>query len=76
MVGLLGLFFGFSHRFIMATALAPAGDPAKPDLDVDNINQIARLLFRDYDLAFEYVGLLLLLAVVAVMVMAKRKFES
>ena len=75
-VALWSLFFGFSHRFIMATALAPAGDPAKPELDVDNVYQIARLLFRDYALAFETVGILLLLAVVAVMVMAKRKLES
>ncbi len=73
---LWGLFFGFSHKFQLATALAPAGDPAKPPLSADNIYQIARLLFRDYALAFEAVGLLLLLAVVAVMVMAKRKLES
>jgi NADH-quinone oxidoreductase subunit J len=73
---LWGLFFGFSDKFQMASALAPAGDPAKPSLSVDNIDQIARLLFRDYALAFESVGVLLLLAVVAVMVMAKRKLES
>ena len=73
---LLALFFGFSAKFNIANALAPAGDAAKPALDVDNIYQIARLLFRDYVLAFETVGVLLLLAVVAVMVMAKRKLES
>ena len=42
----------------------------------DNIRQIARVLFRDYVLAFEATGILLLVAVVAVMVMAKRKLES
>lgn len=56
-------------------ALAPAGDPAV-DLGADNIRAIARLLFRPYALAFEAVGVLLLTAVVAVMVMAKRKLES
>ena len=73
---LWGLFFGFSNKFKLASALAPAGDAAKANLDVDNVYQIARLLFRDYALAFETVGVLLLLAVVAVMVMAKRKLES
>jgi NADH-quinone oxidoreductase subunit J len=73
---LWGLFFGFSDKFKMASALAPAGDPSKADVSVDNLAQIARLLFRDYALAFESVGVLLLLAVVAVMVMAKRKLES
>jgi NADH-quinone oxidoreductase subunit J len=73
---LWGAFFGFSNRFNLASALAPVGDPSKPALDVDNVYQIARLLFRDYALAFEAVGVLLLLAVVAVMVMAKRKLES
>jgi NADH-quinone oxidoreductase subunit J len=56
-------------------ALAPAGDPSV-DLGNDNIASVARVLFRDYALAFEAVGLLLLTAVVAVMVMAKRKLES
>ena len=73
---LWSVFFGFSHKFNIASALAPAGDPGKAAVSFDNINQIARLLFRDYVLAFESVGLLLLLAVVAVMVMAKRKLES
>ena len=56
-------------------ALAPAGDLGL-DLQNDNIAAVARVLFRDYALAFEAVGLLLLTAVVAVMVMAKRKRES
>jgi NADH-quinone oxidoreductase subunit J len=56
-------------------ALAPAGDPAL-DLGEGNIAAVARVLFRDYALAFETVGVLLLTAVVAVMVMAKRKLES
>jgi NADH-quinone oxidoreductase subunit J len=56
-------------------ALAPAGDPTV-DLTNDNIASVARVLFRDYALAFEAMGLLLLTAVVAVMVMAKRKLES
>jgi NADH-quinone oxidoreductase subunit J len=59
----------------LGAALAPAGDAAK-DLAADNIREIARALFRQYALAFEAVGVLLLTAVVAVMVMAKRKLES
>jgi len=59
----------------LGAALAPAGDAAK-DLELDNIREIARALFRQYALAFEAVGVLLLTAVVAVMVMAKRKLES
>jgi NADH-quinone oxidoreductase subunit J len=59
----------------LGPALAPAGDAAK-DLAADNIREVARVLFRPYALAFEAVGVLLLTAVVAVMVMAKRKLES
>jgi NADH-quinone oxidoreductase subunit J len=71
-----GMLFGFSHGFKLASALAPAGDPAKPAVDTDNIAAVARVLFRDYALAFETTGFLLLAAVVAVMVMAKRKLEN
>lgn len=71
-----GMLFGFSNGFKLASALAPAGDAAKPAVDVDNIAAVARVLFRDYALAFETVGFLLLAAVVAVMVMAKRKLEN
>lgn len=70
------LLFGFSNFFDIAGALAPAGAAERPGVGVDNIAAVARLLFRDYALAFEAAGLLLLVAVVAVMVMAKRRLES
>jgi NADH-quinone oxidoreductase subunit J len=75
-LGLLGVLFGFSNRFRIAEALAPAASPDTPSVDVDNIAKVARLLFRDNVLSFEAAGILLLVAVVAVMVMAKRKLES
>lgn len=75
-LGLLGALFGFSNRFHIAQALAPAGAADAPSVGVDNIAGVARLLFRDNVLAFEAAGVLLLVAVVAVMVMAKRKLES
>lgn len=72
---LLAAALGALARPGLREALAPAGDPAL-DLGADNLRTVARGLFRPYALAFEAVGLLLLTAVVAVMVMAKRKLES
>jgi NADH-quinone oxidoreductase subunit J len=75
-VGLGLLLFGFSNRFQLVQALAPAGWEGAPGFGDDNIAAVARVLFRDYALAFEATGLLLLVAVVAVMVMAKRRLEN
>jgi NADH-quinone oxidoreductase subunit J len=69
------LAFGLAHGGL-DKALAPAGLAAAPGVDVDNIAQVARSLFRGGALTFEALGVLLLTAVVAVMVMAKRKLES
>jgi NADH-quinone oxidoreductase subunit J len=66
---------GLSHGGL-AQALAPAGAAAAPGLGVDNVVRLARVLFRGGALTFEAVGVLLLTAVVAVMVMAKRKLEN
>lgn len=73
---LLAVFFGFSNQFNLVAALAPAGPADAAGFGADNIAAVARILFRDYALAFEASGLLLLVAVVAVMVMAKRRLES
>jgi NADH-quinone oxidoreductase subunit J len=73
---LLGLLALAASHGGLSAALAPAGDPALPGVDVDNIARVARILFREDALVFEAVGILLLSAVVAVMVMAKRKLES
>jgi NADH-quinone oxidoreductase subunit J len=75
-LALLAVLFGFSDKFRIVAALAPAPAADLPSVGVDNIVGVARLLFRDYALAFEASGVLLLVAVVAVMVMAKRKLES
>jgi NADH-quinone oxidoreductase subunit J len=57
-------------------ALAPAAVSGAPDVGDDNVARVARVVFRDYALVFEAVGVLLLTAVVAVMVLAKRDLES
>jgi len=57
-------------------ALAPVGAASDPGVGVDNIARVARALFREGALTFEALGVLLLTAVVAVMVMAKRKLEN
>lgn len=75
-LGLVAVLFGFSNRFKLGEALAPAGAAGAPGFNNDNIAAVARVLFRDYALAFEAAGVLLLVAVVAVMVMAKRKLEN
>ena len=62
--------------FGSAAALAPEGAASAPAVDVDNVAAVARALFRGDALTFEAVGVLLLTAVVAVMVMAKRKLEN
>jgi NADH-quinone oxidoreductase subunit J len=79
--GMLGLLlfallaFALGH-VDLAKALAPAGPESAPGVGVDNIASVARSLFRQGALIFEAVGVLLLTAVVAVMVMAKRKLEN
>jgi NADH-quinone oxidoreductase subunit J len=78
--GALGLamvsaFFGFSNRFNITGALAPGAPADQASLSVDNIAALARLLYRGYLPAFELVGILLLVAVVGIMVMAKRRLD-
>jgi NADH-quinone oxidoreductase subunit J len=68
---LLASFFGYSNKFEIAKALAPAGQP----FTGDNTKALALVLFRDYLPAFELAGVLLLVAVVGILVMAKRKLE-
>lgn len=69
------LAFGLSRDGLDA-ALAPLGASQAPGVDVDNIARVARALFGAGALTFEAVGVLLLTAVVAVMVMAKRTLEN
>lgn len=72
---LAGAFFGFSNRFNLSGALAPAAAKDAVSLSVDNVAVLARMLYRDYLVAFELTGVLLLVAVVGIMVMAKRKLD-
>lgn len=74
-LALMGGFFGFSNRFNLAGSLAPAAKAEMPLLSADNFASLARVLFREYLFAFELVGVLLLVAVVGIMVMAKRKLD-
>ena len=67
--------FGFANRFKLAEALAPAAKADAAPLAVGNIEALARLLYRGYLPAFELTGILLLVAVVGIMVMAKRKLD-
>jgi NADH-quinone oxidoreductase subunit J len=72
---LISAFFGFANRFKLAEALAPAAKAGSAGLAEGNIEALARLLYRGYLPAFELTGILLLVAVVGIMVMAKRKLD-
>lgn len=74
-LGLASAFFGFSNRFNLVGALAPAAAADAAGLSVDNVKLLARMLYRDYMPAFQLTGILLLVAVVGIMVMAKRKLD-
>jgi NADH-quinone oxidoreductase subunit J len=73
-LALTGVFFGFANRFNIRDALAPAA-PSATDLSLDNVASLGRMLYRDYLFTFELTGVLLLVAVVGIMVMAKRKLD-
>jgi len=74
MVGLLaavalgGLFMGV---FVKGRALFP--EPAAKFAETDNTQKIADLLYSNYMLAFEIASLLLLVAIVGAVVMAKKR---
>jgi len=74
-LALIGAFFGFSNHFDVTHALAPAAAANATLLSVDNMASLARVLYRDYLFPFEMTGVLLLVAVVGIMVMAKRKLD-
>lgn len=74
-LALTGIFFGTTRGFDIKGSLAAPTEGVQP-LDVDNVVRVARVLFRDHVVTFELVGVLLLVAVVGVMVMAKRRLES
>lgn len=71
---LLAAFFGMANRFNLSAVLAPGSDKG-PALSLDNVKQVARSLYGEHLFAFELVGVLLLVAVVGILVMAKRRLD-
>ena len=54
-----------------ATCYCPAISESEP-----NINQLARSLFSDYVFAFEVTSILLIIAVIATVILARRPFRN
>jgi len=73
-LSLLLALMGLTGRFHLDALLAPAGGSLAEGNE--NIAAIARLLYGKYLAAFELVGVLLFVAVVGIMVMAKRRLDS
>jgi NADH-quinone oxidoreductase subunit J len=72
------LAIGLSVLLVGAVAAAVAlgvgvSEPAGPEPPGDNVRSVARLLFSDYVLPFEITSILLILAAVAAMVLARRR---
>jgi NADH-quinone oxidoreductase subunit J len=72
-LGLGAAFFLFGRDHLLKLALAPAQD--NPLFQAENVPQVARLLYRQYLFPFELISVLLVVAVVGIMVMAKKKLE-
>ena len=79
LVGLLslGIFVQIASLFIAGELqLGPKGAyPIEVVEEVGSIALIGRLLFTDYILSFELIAVLLLVAVIGAVVIAKRRFE-
>jgi NADH-quinone oxidoreductase subunit J len=74
LVALLGgVFFAFGRQALLKLALASPADSLV--FESENVPQVARLLFRQYLFPFELVSILLVVAVIGILVMAKRKLE-
>ena len=73
----LGIFFQISFLFTgNELILGPMGDyPIEVVEEIGSIALIGRLLFTDYILPFEIIAILLLVAVIGAVVIAKRKFH-
>ena len=79
LAGLLsfGIFVKIASLFTMGDLqLGPKGDyPIEVVEEVGSISLIGRLLFTDYILSFEIIAILLLVAVIGAVVIAKRRFH-
>ena len=73
----LGIFFQISFLFTgNELILGPKGEhPIDVVEEIGSIALIGRLLFTDYILPFEIIAILLLVAVIGAVVIAKRKFH-
>ena len=73
----LGIFFQISILFTgNELILGPKGEyPIEVVEEIGSIALIGRLLFTDYILPFEIIAILLLVAVIGAVVIAKRKFH-
>ena len=73
----LGIFFQISFLFTgNELILGPKGEyPIEVVEEIGSIALIGRLLFTDYILPFEIIAILLLVAVIGAVVIAKRKFH-
>ena len=73
-LALLLAFMALTGRFHLDSLLAPAAGTLADGNE--SIAAIARLLYGKYLAAFELVGVLLFVAVVGIMVMAKRRLDA
>jgi NADH-quinone oxidoreductase subunit J len=73
----LGIFVKIASLFTMGDMqLGPKGAyPIEVLEEVGSISLIGRLLFTDYILSFEIIAILLLVAVIGAVVIAKRRFQ-
>ena len=73
----LGILVQISYIFnAKKLILGPKGDyPIEVIEEIGSIALIGRLLFTDYILAFEIIAILLLVAVIGAVVIAKRRFQ-
>ena len=73
----LGIFVQIANIFFKSKLiLGPKGDyPIEVINELGSIAVIGRLLFTDYILSFEIIAILLLVAVIGAVVIAKRRFQ-
>ena len=73
----IGIFFQIASVFLDSEmTLGPKGDyPIETVEKIGSITLIGRLLFTEYVLPFEIISILLLVAVIGAVVLAKRRFN-
>ena len=67
----------FVYELIQVLRRFPAGDSAFPTLDgrIDDVRSIGTILFTSYNLPFQVVGVLVLVATIGVVVLSKRELK-